>query len=263
LTLTTAVAAMGVHRLPAQTAAPAHDVCAERERDDSRRAHHCEVRDAVFARSETLDVDPGQNGGVHIRAWDRADVRLRTRVEASAETDARARDLVASVRVTTLDGRIRSNGEMQMRDEHWATSFYLDVPANVRLAINTRNGGISLEGFTGTAELRAVNGGITLTRVGGDLRGHTQNGSLRIELSGTRWNGTGLDVATTNGAVQLTIPDNFSAELETGTVNGRVEIDFPMMIHAGRQRLFTTTLGAGGPKIRAMTTNGRVSVRRQ
>jgi DUF4097 and DUF4098 domain-containing protein YvlB len=152
---------------------------------------------------------------------------------------------------------------MKMRDEHWATSFHLDVPANVRLAVNTRNGGITLEGFTGSAVLRAVNGGITLSQVGGDVRGRTQNGGLRIDLSGMRWNGAGLDVETQNGTVRLTIPSNFSAELETGTVHGRVEIDFPVLIHAGRQRLFTATLGTGGPKVRAMTTNGNVIVRRQ
>jgi len=100
-------------------------------------------------------------------------------------------------------------------------------------------------------------------RVGGDLKGRTQNGGLQIELGGSRWEGTGLDVETQNGGVRLNLPANYSAELETGTVHGRVEIDFPVVIHSGRQRVFTTTLGSGGPKVRAMTTNGSVVVRRQ
>ena len=54
-----------------------------------------------------------------------------------------------------------------------------------------------------------------------------------------------------------------SAELETGTVNGRAEIDFPVLIHAGRERRFTTALGSGGPKIRAVTHNGSLSIRNQ
>ena len=44
---------------------------------------------------------------------------------------------------------------------------------------------------------------------------------------------------------------------------GRVEIDFPATIHPGRRRLLTATLGSGGPKIRAVTTNGSVTVRRE
>jgi hypothetical protein len=60
--------------------------------------------------------------------------------------------------------------------------------------------------------------------------------------------------------VPLSLPAGYSADLETGTVTGRVEIDFPVMIHAGRERRFTTTLGSGGPRIRAVTTNGPVRV---
>ena len=111
--------------------------------------------------------------------------------------------------------------------------------------------------------MRAENAGLTLRRVGGDDRAQTQNGGLHIELAGSRWEGTALDVETKNGGVRLNLPANYSAQLETGTVHGRVEIDFPVVIHAGRQRLFTTTLGSGGPKVRAMTTNGSVVVRKQ
>ena len=250
-----------VYRTQVQTSQPAEDLCAQRY--DSRRQHLCEVRDEVITGPAALDIDPGRNGGVHVQGWDRSDVRLRTRVETYAETESRARELLTSVRVTTVAGRIRSDGAMSMKDEHWATSFYLDVPRKHRLAINTHNGGISLQSFTGAAIMHAVNGGLTLRQVGGDLQGQTQNGGLRVELTGARWDGQGLDVETKNGGVHLTLPANYSAELETGTVHGRVEIDFPVLIHSGRQRRFTTTLGSGGPKIRAMTTNGRVVVRRQ
>jgi DUF4097 and DUF4098 domain-containing protein YvlB len=243
--------------------APPEDLCAERTRYDTRREHVCEVREETLGPRTALDIDPGQNGSVHVRGGGRADVRLRTRVEGHATTETRARALVSSVKVTTTDGRIRSDGVMRMNDEHWSTSFYLDVPSNVQLAINTRNGGISLEDFTGEAWMRAINGGLTLRRAGGDVRGKTQNGSLRIELAGSRWEGTALDLETENGSVRLTVPANYSAELETGTVHGRVHIDFPVIIHAGRQRRFTTTLGSGGPKVRAMTTNGSVEVRRE
>ena len=261
LTASTAAAPSAIYRNSAQGPPQPEDLCAERY--DNRRQHHCEVREEVVAGSSGLDIDPGSNGSVRVRGWRRSDVRLRTRVEGHAETDSRARELVSAVRVTAVDGRIRSDGVMTISDEHWSTSFYLDVPPKVSLAINTRNGGISLEEFSGAALLRAVNGAITLRQVGGDIKGQTQNGALRIELTGTRWDGAGLDVETRNGTVRLTLPPTYSAELETGTVHGRVEIDFPVLIHSGRQRRFTTTLGSGGPRIRAMTTNGSVIVRRQ
>jgi hypothetical protein len=61
----------------------------------------------------------------------------------------------------------------------------------------------------------------------------------------------------------LTVPEHYSARLETGTVNGPIDVDIPITI-TGRftGKRITTTLGNGGPPIRAVTTNGPLSVRR-
>ncbi|MGH7719113.1 MAG: hypothetical protein ACREON_09755, partial [Gemmatimonadaceae bacterium] len=71
-----------------------------------------------------------------------------------------------------------------------------------------------------------------------------------------------LDLRTTNGGVDLSIPGNYSATLETGTVNGGMSIDFPITVQGRITRRLTTQLGGGGPTIRAITTNGGVRIRR-
>ena len=223
------------------------------------------MRETTVASFAALDVDPGRHGGVHIRGWNRPDTRLRTRVEGHAATDTRVREIAAGVRVTAVEGRLRSDGPTTWAGEHWSSTFFLDVPLDTRLAVNTENGGISIEEFRGDVVMRARNGGIRLRSVGGRILGRAQNGGLHIELDGPRWDGAGLDVETRNGGVRLTLPAAYSAELETGTVNGRVDIDMPtpMVIHPGRVRSYTAILGGGGPKIRAVTTNGGVIVRPQ
>jgi hypothetical protein len=129
---------------------------------------------------------------------------------------------------------------MTLEDEHWATSFYLDVPAGTRLSINTNNGGISIEEFRGTAVMRAKNAGsgcATLAAISEDT--HRMGLAHRADRPALGW--PGARCRTRNGGVRLTLPADYSAELETGTVNGRVNIDFPVTIHPGRQRLFTAT----------------------
>jgi hypothetical protein len=91
----------------------------------------------------------------------------------------------------------------------------------------------------------------------------TMNGGLDVELAGTSWEGTRLDVETRNGGVDLSIPDGYSAELEVGTVNGRLEVDFPVTIQGRLDRHLRTTLGGGGEPVRVVTTNGGVTVRRR
>jgi hypothetical protein len=67
---------------------------------------------------------------------------------------------------------------------------------------------------------------------------------------------------TSNGGVHLLIPSSYSAQLETGTTNGGIDIDFPVTVRGRIGRRITTELGRGGPLIRAITTNGGVDVRR-
>ena len=69
-----------------------------------------------------------------------------------------------------------------------------------------------------------------------------------------------MDVETTNGGVELVVPEGFNADLETGTVNGGIDIDFPITVQGRIGRRINTTLGAGGPLVRVMTTNGGVTI---
>ena len=58
------------------------------------------------------------------------------------------------------------------------------------------------------------------------------------------------------------MPNGYSAELETGTVNGRIHVDFPVMVEGTFDKRLNATLGDGGKTIRAVTTNGSVKVKR-
>jgi hypothetical protein len=61
----------------------------------------------------------------------------------------------------------------------------------------------------------------------------------------------------------MTVPDNYSAVLDTGTVNGRINVDFPITVQGRLSDRFTTTLGSGGARVRVITTNGGVTIRRR
>jgi putative adhesin len=232
----------------------------------SDRPSFCEMREETIATGAVnpLDVDAGQNGGIRVRGWDRPEVHMRARVSASAETDAEARQLVSGVRIVTGGGSIHAEGPASSRGESsWSVGFELDVPRTAVLTLHAHNGGISIGDFNGSANFRAVNGGVTLTNVGGDIRGETTNGSVTVDLNGDRWDGAGLDVQTTNGSIRMSLPEHFSAALETSTVHGGISIDFPVQVDGRIRGQLTTTLGSGGAKIRATTTNGAVRIQRK
>ena len=230
---------------------------------NGRRASHCEIREDTIGGANPLDVDATPNGGIHIRGWDRGDVLVRSKIVAQARTEADARRIVSGIRIDTVSGRVRADGPSMNRDESWSVSFDIQVPRTAMLTLTSRNGGISIDDFRGTAKFKTTNGGVSLRNVGGDLRGGTSNGGVTVDLEGDHWDGTGLDVETHNGGVRVTVPASYSAELETETTNGRINIDFPITVTGRIGRHVNTTLGAGGPKIRAVTTNGGVTIQQR
>ena len=122
---------------------------------------------------------------------------------------------------------------------------------------------LRVAGVQGRMDLRTQNGSVGLDEVGGNVHARTQNGSLNVQLAGARWEGGALDAETTNGSVRLSVPERYAALLETGTVNGRINTDFPVTVQGNLSRHLSIPLNGGGPTVRAMTTNGSVRISRQ
>lgn len=237
------------------------DWCSDADTSDGDRATHCEVREATIGAAGPLQIDAGRNGGITVRGEDRGDALVRARIVGRGTTSDDARRIAASVRVDTTGGGVKANGPEQTEDESWVVSYEVHVPRNASLTLTANNGGIVIENFGGAAAFHTKNGGLVLRDVSGDLHGDTTNGGVTVELTGDRWDGAGLDVTTKNGGVSIRMPEHYSAELEVGTQHGRLNIGVPVTVQGTIGRSLTTTLGSGGARIRAITTNGGVSVR--
>jgi DUF4097 and DUF4098 domain-containing protein YvlB len=139
-------------------------------------------------------------------------------------------------------------------------SYDIYVPSQTNLEAITVNGGISAEDIRGEMDFEATNGGIHLSDVGGNVRARTTNGGVTADLSGTTWQGQGLDLQTTNGGARVNVPRGYNAQLETGTTNGGMRVDFPITVTGSLTKRISTQLGSGGPRLRVMTTNGGVHI---
>ncbi len=224
---------------------------------------NCEVREQTLAMSGApIAIDGKQNGGISVKGWDQGQVLVRARVQTGAPTAAEAADLAKQIRIETSGAKIYASGPENRRNYHWDVSYEVFVPRRADLSLETHNGGISISDVNGKIDFNALNGGVVLRKVGGTVRGSTTNGGLVVELSGDRWDGETLDVRTTNGGVILSIPENYSAKLETGTVNGSINVDFPVTVQGKINKELAVNLGSGGATVKAVTTNGGVRVKR-
>ena len=221
-----------------------------------------DLREMTVASTGSLAVDGGKNGGISVKGADRSDVLVRACVQTWGTSDEAAQSLAGSIKITTT-GTIRAHAP---EEQQWSVSYQILVPRNTDLNLKAQNGGISIYGVRGRMEFETLNGGLHLSQVGGDVHGRTTNGGVHVDLSGTRWDGAGLDLITTNGGVHVNMADGYAANIETGTTNGGFHssvagLSAPVKDEQNRYQRATrinTSLNGGGAQIRLITTNGGV-----
>ena len=259
-----ALATTPTGRAAAQGAATPDEWCRDQNWGDDRRGF-CEVREyTIPAAGAVVTVDAAPNGGIQVEGSGRGDILVRARVIGTARTLEEARAIAVRVQVVATAERINADGPQGLGDgEGWHVSYRVHVPTATPLSLRTTNGGISVDSVDSRVELRTVNGGVKLARMAGDVQGRTTNGGVDVDLDGSTWRGAGLDLQTTNGGVRLRIPDGYSAHLETGTVNGSVNIEYPVTVQGRIGRSLSTDIGGGGPTLRVRTSNGGVKISRK
>lgn len=226
-----------------------------------------DLRELTVASTGSVNVDAGKNGGISVKGEDRSDVLIRACVQAWGVSEEAARAAASAIRIST-SGEIKGEGPT---DGNWSVSFEIRVPKNTNTFLTANNGGISLSNLDGKSEFATKNGGVSVSNLSGDVTGKTQNGGVNVRLTGNSWRGRGLDVQTTNGGVNLTIPENYAANVETGTVNGGYRSDIPALSVTtenikgdswshSRSRRIQTNLNGGGAPIKVVTTNGGVTI---
>jgi hypothetical protein len=242
------------------------EFCSGENWSNGDRISFRDLREMTIPATGSLSVDSGRNGGIRVKGSDRSDILVRACVQTWGSTDEAARAVASGVRIST-GGTVKAEAA---GDENWAVSYELLVPRAMDLNLKAHNGGISISSVEGRLEFETQNGGVSLMDVAGDVKGRTTNGGVNVALAGNSWKGSGLDVITTNGGVHLSMPETYDANIETGTTNGGFRSNIPALNvttedvrGAGRYQRATrlnTVLNGGGAPIRVITTNGGVNI---
>jgi len=260
----TLVAGVGLAGTPASAQKSDADWLAQCKDQGGDRFHYCEVRPVTVPGGGALRVDARPNGGVQVKGWDQSNVAGSARIQVQADSEADARTIARQIVIGTGSGALRADGPKSGDGRSWSVSFVLSAPRQMDLEINAQNGPVGIAGISGRIAATTTNGPMSLSELGGNVRARTTNGPLSIALAGTSWTGEGLDAETRNGPVSLTVPDGYSAQLEASTVNGPLHLGIPVTIQGelpgGRVKSIKAPIGSGGAPIRAVTTNGPVSI---
>ena len=163
--------------LSAQQLAQSQDWCRD-QRWGNDRYGACEVRQYTLSGAGTLSIDAAPNGGIQVTGGARGDVLIEARVVATADSETRAREILAGVRVDAASDKVSADGPSGLgRREGWHVSYRASVPTHTSLSLRSTNGGITISDVEGRIEARTVNGGVKFTNLAGEVTGRTSNGA--------------------------------------------------------------------------------------
>jgi DUF4097 and DUF4098 domain-containing protein YvlB len=206
------------------------------------------------------------NGAIFVRGWDGSGVLVRVRIQTAAKTASDAQALAGQVTIDTSNSQVHASGPNSTPFQNWGVSYEIYLPHAADLTVTTANGAVSIADIQGAIKFTVSNGAITLANLAGQVQGKVANGAVAIALGGDHWDGQGVDVSATNGAISINVPHDYSAHFEASTTVGFVTTNYPVQPTRGVWGVpglggsLSFDAGNGGATIRAMTVTGTIRI---
>jgi DUF4097 and DUF4098 domain-containing protein YvlB len=221
----------------------------------------------------TYQVTPGtevaissSNGAIELEGTDGTAVEVRAERTAKATTDEAARDLVARIEIQedVTPERIAINTEGiggLLIGVSYRVTYHVRAPHAVVARLRATNGLITVKGFAGHVVAASTNGGVTGEELRGSLDARATNGHVRVGFAAV--GEKGITVRTTNGRVDLVLPDAAKGDLTATCRNGSIRLEGLPFEAFGEQtaRKVQGKLNGGGAPIELTTVNGGIHIR--
>lgn len=150
-------------------------------------------------------------------------------------------------------------GHSNNRDNDVAVEYTVKLPAGIRFAPKTVNGGVTAKGLRSDINASSVNGNVKISTTG-LAHASSVNGSIEASMGAAAWEGA-LKFTTVNGSIDLTMPAGISADIQASTVSGELSSEFPMTVNGRIEgRHMSGKIGSGGHELKLTTVNGAITL---
>jgi DUF4097 and DUF4098 domain-containing protein YvlB len=180
-------------------------------------------------------------------------VRFIATLPRNAAVVARSGD--GSIRIERITGRVelRTDDGSIRGDE-----------LSGELSLTTGDGSVVLDDVEGSVEVSTNDGGVSVTGKLAAARVRTGDGSvtLRAEPGSAMTNDWAL--STSDGSIVLYLPNDFSADIDAHTGDGRIRSEFKLTEDSEGERQNRTVrgrIGKGGHTLKVRTNDGSIALR--
>lgn len=245
----------------------------------SSAASAAELEETV---DRTFDVRAGAsvsldntNGSVVIASWDQPRVRVVAHKVVKTER-SKLQKSMGELRVVMQPqaGGLSVETHYPRETGGWGSMFgwmsgdhvrahveyEVTVPRSMNLDISTVNGRIRVANVTGKHELETTNGSIDVERCSGSVDASTTNGTIEAELVNVA-KGQPMYFSTTNGRIEVAVPQNLALDVDASTTNGSIASDLPVSATKVSRNSLRGSINGGGTPLKLRTTNGGISIK--
>jgi len=146
-----------------------------------------------------------------------------------------------------------------------SVKYEVIVPVSTRLdSVETVNGGVSISGVGGRVSAESVNGDLEISDLAGDVDLSTVNGAIEAGFA-TLGEQQRVKVETVNGRVTGYLPADADAEINADTLNGGINAgDFGLETDKGFVGSdLNGRIGNGSARVNIDTVNGAIKIRKK
>lgn len=167
-------------------------------------------------------------------------------------------DLNGKVKANTSGGNITANN-IKGDVEAYSSGGNITIDKNTgNIDASTAGGNITVDTFEGNANVSTMGGHISLTGSNGKIDASTAGGNINLDYSGKN---RGMELSTMGGNITASLPSDFDADADIGTLAGRITCDFASIDNKNKiSSHVKTKFNSGGEVFKCTTSAGNVVV---
>ncbi len=168
------------------------------------------------------------------------------------------KDITGKIETNTSGGNIKINNTSGNLEAYTAGGNVSISISSGDIKVSTSGGKISVDDFNGNLDVSTAGGDIVLTGKNGKIDASTAGGSIKLDYTGKNM---GIDMSTLGGNIIASLPGDFDADADIGTLAGKITCDFAKVQKDNHVCSYIRAkFNNGGETFKCTTSAGNITV---
>ena len=168
------------------------------------------------------------------------------------------KDITGKIETNTSGGNIKIDNTTGNLEAYTAGGNVAISISSGDIKVSTSGGKISVDDFNGNVDVSTAGGDIVLDGKNGKIDASTAGGSIKLDYEGKN---LGVDMSTLGGNINASLPGDFDADADIGTLAGKITCDFAKVQKDNHVSSYIRAkFNNGGETFKCTTSAGNITV---